>query len=123
MGELIDRFDTGLDQIALGAAADLCDKYGVAIIDRTDDRLKTVFLAITALAIEIDTAVPDELRARCGKLPNLEFLGMAKVLVDEAEPLVATATSSLISLCSPARVASSSCFAATFAMRSSSTFS
>src|SRR5208337_4911312 len=87
MSELIDRLDTSLNQIALRTAADLGHEHRMTIIDGADNRLETVFLAIAALAIKIDTAMTDKLCTSRRKLPDLELLGMAKVLIDESGTL------------------------------------
>jgi hypothetical protein len=64
------------------AMADFGDEYRRAIVDRLDHCFETVFLAVTALAIEIDAAMADEFRALGAEFINLELLRVAKVLVD-----------------------------------------
>ena len=121
-GVLIDRIDAGLEQIVLRAAADLGDEHRRAVVDRADDRLEAVFLAIAALAIEIDAAMTDELRAAGAELVDLELLGVTEVLVDAAAALGRDGDQDLdVARPSPASVFSSAFLAATFAWRSSST--
>src|SRR5579883_3556915 len=84
---LIDRLDAGPHKVALRAATDLGHENGVAVVDGADDGRKAVLLAIAALAVEIDATVTDELGARGRELVDLELLGMAEMLVDEARTL------------------------------------
>ena len=84
--ELIDRLDTRLDQVGLRAAADLGDEHRMAVVDGADDRLQAFFLAEAALAVEIDTAMADEFRARRGEFVDLELLGVTEMLVDQPDP-------------------------------------
>ena len=47
-GKLVHGLDPGLGQVRLRTAADLGHEHRMAVIDRADDGLQTVLLAITA---------------------------------------------------------------------------
>src|SRR5208337_4822263 len=81
--KLVNRLDARLQKVVLRAAADLRDEHSVTIVDRADDRVERVVLAVAALAVQVDAAVTDELRASRREFPHLELLGMAEVLVDQ----------------------------------------
>jgi len=84
---LLDRLDASLGQLAARTAADLGDKYRMAVVDGADNGRQRILLAVAALAVEIDAPVADELGAGGAELVDLEFLGVAEVLVDPAGAL------------------------------------
>src|SRR5208282_98747 len=82
--ELVDRLDPRLEQIALRASADLRHEHRVAVVDGADDGLEAFFLAVAALAVEVDPAMTDELRAGGRKFIDLKLLGVSEMLVDQS---------------------------------------
>src|SRR6516165_4435705 len=86
--ELIDSLDTSREEILLRAATDLRDEDRMAVLDSADDGLESIFLTIAALAVQVDTAVTDEVGALAGaQLIDLELSRVAEVFIDAAATL------------------------------------
>jgi hypothetical protein len=117
---LIDRLDPSIDRNVSWAATNLGHKYSMAVVDGADDARKPILLAISALAVNVDTTVPDEFDAGCREFVYLELPSMPKTLINEARAFGATAARSLTSLISPASSANSFCLVVILAAGSSS---
>src|SRR6266536_1233853 len=79
---LVHRFNAGLLQRVLGAAADLGDEDRMTVVDGANDGVQAVFFSEAALAVEVHAAMTHKLGTGRAQLVHLKFLGVAEVFVD-----------------------------------------
>ena len=82
VGVVLHGLNSGLLQVAPWTAANLGHQNSGAALERGDDRGHGVVVLIATAAVVIDLAVADELRTVDTDFVDLEFAGVAEVLIN-----------------------------------------